>query len=334
MATPEERKAKLQAAWHNQRAKALSNWGNPNSEFAKSQAADQAQARAREEQKQAEIEASVRAKAPELYAPKRQYADPGSFAGKMLPGGAPQPLEQLDLSGMKQKKGDFESHYAQQKAALALNRFAQNPVNLPPPTNSPTTQQSTGQDRVEQLKQSVQRTRALEATKNAALQRQEEQAGAQEEQGDAAQTLRKKAKAAARKGVLYLLNLIGGAIETVSGGVALLITGFIHFFTLGWLNTEMIYGSYFMKGKSKIIAPLSWEPIPMPIDKKGHILIAFVVAADIALVVAMVVLGSFGACFIHDVVKFVNSPMQAGAALAQGGTDLCLGAIISSTIGL
>jgi hypothetical protein len=173
------------------------------------------------------------------------------------------------------------------------------------------------------------------ATRQQAAQQQiEQEKSGKDDAAQMQQLVKKKAKAAVRRGMMYLLNLIGVAIDAGSGGVALLITGFIHLFTLGWLNTEMIYGSYFMKGKSKIVAPLSYEPIPMPIDKKGHILIAFVVAADIALVVAMVVLGSFGACFIHDVVKFANSPLQAGAALAQGGTELCLGAIISSTIGL
>lgn len=146
------------------------------------------------------------------------------------------------------------------------------------------------------------------------------------------QAIKKKTQAAVKRGFVWIINQLALAVAGASAGVALVITAFIHILTLGWLNTEMIYGSYFMKGKSKIVGPLSYEPIPVPFDKKATILIAFVVAADIAFVVAVVVLGSFGACLVHDAVKFASSPLLTGAAIAQGGTDLCLGAIIAAAL--
>lgn len=190
------------------------------------------------------------------------------------------------------------------------------------------------QDPVEQLKQGIQRSRAAMAARSAALRVQEEQAGEAEQAGADQQALKKKLKAATRRGVLWILNLLGVAVDFASAGAGLLVTWIIRVFSLGWLNTEMIYGSYFMKGKSKLISPLSWEPIPMPVDKKGLILIAFVVAADLAFVIVMTVMGSFSFCFVHDLVKFGASPLKAGAALAQGGGDLCLGAIIPALFGL
>ncbi|GEM_PF-6606482 len=162
---------------------------------------------------------------------------------------------------------------------------------------------------------------------------QQEEAGTRREADTQREEVKKKAKAAFRRGLMVVLNVLVGALNISSAGVAFLIDGFIHLFSLGWLNLEMIYGTYFAKGKSRFISPLSWDPIPMPIDKKGILLVGFVVTADIALALAFLVMSFTGYCLIHDFVIFTASPIQTGTALAQGGGELCLGGIISATFG-
>lgn len=82
---------------------------------------------------------------------------------------------------------------------------------------------------------------------------------------DAAQ---KAAKKMIPKAALFITNSIASAFELGTGGIALLLTFFIRFLTLGWYNVEMIYGGFIMKGRHRIIGPLSWDPIPMPFPKK------------------------------------------------------------------
>lgn len=133
-----------------------------------------------------------------------------------------------------------------------------------------------------------------------------------------------------RRGAIYVISALSAPL--------LIVDIIIWLFTLGWLNLEMIYGTYFAKGKSRYIEPLSWDPIPMPIDKKAIILSGFIVAADLALGVAILIISFGGFCLVHDFVKVTGSitgAAQIGASLAQGGSGgLCLGGIISSAFGL
>jgi len=296
MATPEERKAKLQAAWQQQKTAALSNLRNPNTEFAKSQAADQAGIRARRQQQDAQSRARVAAKAPELYASKRQYADPGQFAGNTLPGGAPQPLQPFDPTEVKQP--------------------------------------SPGQSRLSSIQQRsiMQRMAKQQAQKQQA---ERDRAGASTLQNE----FKKNAKAAFRRGLISVVNFVAAALDLSSVGITFIIDVCIYIFTLGWLNLEMIYGRWFVKGKSRYISPLSWDPIPMPVDKNAVILSVVVVAADLALGVAIVGLGIGGTCLLHDVVKVTSTTtMEAvaiGSSIAQGASSgLCLGGIIASMLSL
>ena len=347
MATPEERKAKLQAAWQRQKTAALSNLGNPNTEFAKSQAADRAQIKARRQQQDAQTKARVAARAPELYAPKRQYADPGQFAGKTLPGGAPQPLQQFNPPELRQPTNALQASRA---SALASNRFQQGLTNTPPPVNpngniSRTIDDDTasrlGMEQDQQPEQSriasmLQRSIMQRTAKQQAQQQQEQQVS--EETKKERDKLKQTAKSAVRRGAIYVIDLLAGALDISSSGISFIVDIILYLFTLGWLNLEMIYGKYFAKGKSRYVGPLSWDPIPMPVDKDALILSGFVVAADITLALAFLILTFGGFCFIHDVVKVTGSITEAaqiGAALAQGQSGgLCLGGILSSAFGL
>lgn len=137
---------------------------------------------------------------------------------------------------------------------------------------------------------------------------------------------------------IFVYNILAWALDMASIGISFIINVLFYIFSFGWLNTEMIYGTYFTKGKSRYVAPLSWDPIPMPVDKNAIILAGFVVAADIALGIAALMLTFGGFCILHDMVMVTSSVTQAasiGASLAQGGAaGLCLGGIITSAFGL
>lgn len=102
------------------------------------------------------------------------------------------------------------------------------------------------------------------------------------------------AKAAVKKAIpkaaMLIANGIGSALELGTGGVALIVTFFIRFITLGWYNIEMIYGGWIMKGKHLIVGPLTWDPIPMPFPKNksgenSTMLTALVIMADFFVII-------------------------------------------------
>ena len=182
----------------------------------------------------------------------------------------------------------------------------------------------------------LQRSIMQRTAKQQAQEQQEEQVS--EETKKERDKLKQTAKATMRRGAIYVLDMLAAALDISSSGISFLIDIIIYFFTLGWLNLEMVYGKYFAKGKSRYVSPLSWDPIPMPVDKDALILSGFVVAADIAVVLAFLLIALGGMCFGHDLMKVTGSitgAVQIGAALAQGESGgLCLGGIISSAFGL
>ncbi len=140
-------------------------------------------------------------------------------------------------------------------------------------------------------------------------------------------------KQAMRRGFIFLLDFIAAACDLSSAGISFVIDIFIYAFTLGYLNLEMIYGRWIAKGKSKIISPTSWFPIPMVVDPEAIILQSFIISMDIALGVAVVVMGAGGMCILHDYVTLVSDPVAVGTALASGNVgDMCLGGIMSLVI--
>ncbi|NQV90198.1 hypothetical protein HQ487_02215 [Candidatus Uhrbacteria bacterium] len=149
--------------------------------------------------------------------------------------------------------------------------------------------------------------------------------------------VKKKAKAAFRRGMIAVLDLIAGAIDLSTTGITFIIDFFIYMFTLGWLNLEMFYGTYFSKKKSRFVSPISWDPIPMPVDKEAYILQSFIIAADLLLAVAVLVLGAGGLCILHDYVLITQNLLmitKMGADLAAGGSaGLCLGGILIPLLG-
>lgn len=127
------------------------------------------------------------------------------------------------------------------------------------------------------------------------------QAASQQEAAPTQQLAQQAAKKMIPKAALWIVNIISGALELGTGGIALLVTFFIRLLTLAWYNIEMIFGGFIMKGKHPIIGPLTWDPIPMPFEKKdanGNSLglTMLVIIADIVIIIALmlpiVLLGS------------------------------------------
>lgn len=94
------------------------------------------------------------------------------------------------------------------------------------------------------------------------------QAATPEEARSTQNAAKKAAKKMIPKAANFIANSIASALELGTGGIALLLTFFIRFLTLGWYNVEMIYGGFIMKGRHKLIGPLTWDPIPMPFPKQ------------------------------------------------------------------
>ncbi len=107
--------------------------------------------------------------------------------------------------------------------------------------------------------------------------------------------VKKAAKAAMQRGAIYITNSIASAIDLGTGGVSLIINIVVHFFTLGWLNVEMIYGGFIMKDKSRFISDVSFDPIPVPLPKsmKRLVLIGAITAADMAVILAALIMFTF-----------------------------------------
>lgn len=230
------------------------------------------------------------------------------------------------------------------RAALLANQFRIGPrapnAELP---ESDQNQKAQIDDSAQQAQtQQAQRLAGIQAGISAQTQRQQAQSQqnqqVDEETRQQREEIKKVAKATMRRGAIYITDLLAAALDVGSSGISFIVDLFIYMFTLGWLNLEMIYGKYFAKGKSRYIGPISWDPIPMAVDKEALILQGFVVAADLALGVAILVLSFGGFCLIHDYVKVTGSVTEAaqiGAALARGESGgLCLSGIITSAFGL
>jgi len=172
----------------------------------------------------------------------------------------------------------------------------------------------------------------MQARQNASQTQQEEETTKKTEEEREEQ--KKKQQADMLNGSLMVFGGLTTGLDTASTGTSFLFTLILRIPILLWRNIQMIYGTHFAKGKSRFIPPISWGPIPMPADKDAILLQIKIVMADLALGIALVVVMFGGFCVVHDFTKFMTSPLQAGANLAQGGSEMCLGGIMTSMLGL
>ena len=249
----------------------------------------------------------------------------------------------VDAGEAKMRGGEFSAR----KAALTAGRHMikvgtakpfsmplSQPMKRPAPTGAEDQKMEEEEEEIQEQERTSLLRRAIVRQK---LEMQDE------EQDEEKKTLAQKGKRAAvryvfkqamRRGFIYLINFIAASLDFAFAGISFIITCFVYLFTLGYLNLEMIYGTHIAKGKSKIISPTSWFPIPMPVDPNALILQSFIVTMDIALGVAVVIMGAGGMCIVHDYVKLVSDPLYFGFAIATDGGDLCLGGIMKSVLGL
>ena len=106
------------------------------------------------------------------------------------------------------------------------------------------------------------------------------QAQEEQSQGDGAEdeAAKQLAKRILPRGAAFTGQGIADGITAGTGGAGIIGTIFIYAITLGYLNYEMFTGK------------LSWEPIPMPIDKDADLLKGLIVFADILVILTLVVL--------------------------------------------
>ena len=118
------------------------------------------------------------------------------------------------------------------------------------------------------------------------------QAATPEKDQQTQELAKQAAKKMIPKAAMFIANSISGVLELGTGGLAILVTFFIRFITLGWYNAEMIYGGWITKGKHKLIGPLTWDPIQMPFPKKpkgenATIPMIAVIASDLFIIFVM-----------------------------------------------
>ena len=146
-----------------------------------------------------------------------------------------------------------------------------------PLTDSSIEQTATSASPTQQFKQAIASARRFSSSQS--KEQNEEESNEEQELTQAAM------KKVIPRGAAFLANHIATALELSTAGTAFIITWLIRFMSLGWLNVEMIYGRWIAKGKSKAIPPLSWAPIPMPIDKDAKILQVIIIMADVFCIV-------------------------------------------------
>ena len=119
------------------------------------------------------------------------------------------------------------------------------------------------------------------------------------------------AKKAATQGTIWVVNLIVSALNIGSGGVALLVDGFVYILTFGWLNLQLFYGTYIAQGKSLFIPPLSTEPFPVGMDRKSADLMLqiAVIALDLLLVIVGICALGFVLLVIWAYIEFIEDPI-------------------------
>ncbi len=122
--------------------------------------------------------------------------------------------------------------------------------------------------------------------------------GAEKAKKQTRKMVKKAAKNTMQRGAIYATDLIASALDLGTSGVALVVDIFVYIFTLGWLNVELFYGRLLREDKDPFISALSYDPIPMPVDPKANFLAGVVLAADAALVLAVIIMLSFNLVLI------------------------------------
>ena len=186
---------------------------------------------------------------------------------------------------------------------------ARRPEPVTPPRAQPEAQGLQGQPRAGATSKNVKQFLAKQARDRLADRRGALEKAKQEATDKLKESVKRKAKAGLKRGMVYIIDIIAGALDVATAELMFLVDFFLYIFTFSWLNLQMFYGSFFAKGKSKFIDPLTWDPIPLPLPNQW--LYLALLAADILLIVmAITVIMSF-ILFFFTLYYLWNNPGQA-----------------------
>ncbi|HBK34082.1 TPA: hypothetical protein DEP34_00435 [Candidatus Uhrbacteria bacterium] len=121
--------------------------------------------------------------------------------------------------------------------------------------------------------------------------------------------IKKKAETGARRGAIYLVDFISSALNIGSSGVAFLIDWIFFAFSFAYLNLELFYGKYIMKGKDPFISEPSWDPLPLPLP--NEYVDMGIIAADIILVILVLTAAAALIIIVAGAMALTDHPLAA-----------------------
>lgn len=148
--------------------------------------------------------------------------------------------------------------------------------------------------------------------------------------------VKQAAKAGARRALMAIVDSLAGSLDASTAGLTTIVDWIMYALTFGWLNVEMIYGTFIAEGKSAAIAPLTADPIPLPFDKKSAdlMVIMALIAIDVLLGVVLVAVMMFAGVVLYVISQIMTDPNAALQFFITNGMDTGLFSILKSFISI
>lgn len=131
----------------------------------------------------------------------------------------------------------------------------------------------------------------------------------------------KKAKAAFKRGVAGVVSTITAAFD-IGSWITFMINWIWYFAILGWMNFQLIYGTYFTGGNSKYVSPLDWDPLPINGIVPPIILHIIIIAIDITLIIAAGIMVGIVMLVFTILADIWTNPLQSASDMILGTGEL------------
>lgn len=143
--------------------------------------------------------------------------------------------------------------------------------------------------------------------------------------------VKRAVKSATRQALMAIVDGFLGSLDASTAGTTAIVDWMMYALTFGWLNVEMIYGSYIAGGKSKIIDPLIF-PLPSPIDKKSTNLLYHltIISIDVFLFLVLLPVMLFACVVLFVIAWGLYDPSSLIETFNTLGLDNSLFSILSS----